>query len=456
MKSIQLENNDISAATKFVKDQILSKFGRATFDSWFANIAVSDISKNLITIKVKTRFIKEWVNCNYYDDLFKICKEINHSIVKIDFITDSSNESNNSELEKVHAPSKCFEAKKLSHNISGSVNTRYQFADFITGEENIIAYSAAQNLAKNSLKRDAGQILYIHSNVGLGKTHLVQSIANHIKSVDSTIEVAYFSSERFAYNYVKYIREGKIIDFKDYFQSVDVLLIDDVQFLAGKKATQEELLHIANSFISENKTIVFTGDKGLNELENVDNRLVSKLSAGFVTKINNPDKQLLARIVYARFQKININISEFWLRTIIDTVSSIRDVEGILSKFHALKSINQDYNFDNLMHVILNDYVSKPQSGSIDIKKISDVVTKHYDLKKSDIKSKVRSKKLVRARQIIMYLAKDLTSESLDTIGKESANRNHATVIYSIRAIEAQLKTDTQLVNELDFIRAKL
>ena len=447
MKSVRIENNDISSATTFVKERILNKFGKATFDSWFSNIAIADISKNLITIKVKTKFIKEWINCNYYDDLLHVCKEIKESIVKVDFITDSKSKS---ELlpKEVHNSVTISSNKERGHNFSGSINSKHNFADFITGEENIVAFSAAQNIAQNVKQSESSQILYIHSNVGLGKTHLVQSIANCAKSLSFHIEAAYFSSERFAYNYVKHIREGKILDFKDYFSSLDILLIDDLQFLAGKKSTQEELLHIINSFIAENKIIVLTGDKPLNELDNIDNRIISKISAGFVTKINNPNKQLLARIVYARFQKINITISEYWLRTIIDTISSIRDIEGILSKFHALKSINQKYNFDNLMHVILNDYISNPHSGTIDIKRITDVVVKHYDLKKADIKSKVRSKKIVRARQIIMYLSKELTSESLDKIGKDTANRNHATVIYSIKAIESQLQTDLNLAKE--------
>ncbi|MBL6785594.1 MAG: chromosomal replication initiator protein DnaA [Rickettsiales bacterium] len=455
MKSICIENNDISATSKLVKDQILNKFGQATFDSWFVNISIAEIAKNFITFKVKSKFIKEWINCNYYDDLLQICQGLNDSIVKIDFITDSNNltESQVSNVSNINFNSEKLESS--TNDFSGSINKKYDFSSFITGEENIVAFSAAQNLANNLASESQSQILYIHSNVGLGKTHLAQSIANQVSDLGN-INVAYFSAERFAYNYVKFIREGNIIEFKDFFSSVNLLIIDDIQFLAGKKSTQEELLHVINSFVAESKSIVLTGDKSLTELENVDKRILSKISAGFVTKINNPQKQLLARIVYSRFQKININISEYWLRNIVDTIASIRDIEGILSKFHALKSINQKYNFDNLMHVIMNDYVGNTKNEKVTIDSISDVVVEYYNLKKSDIKSKQRLKKIVRARQVIMYLAKELTSESLDHIGRQSANRNHATVIHSVKSIETQLLSDANLVKELDFIKSKL
>jgi len=453
MKSILTNNNDISSLNKLIKDLILEKFGQATFDSWFANLEIADFSKTVITFKAKSKFIIEWINCNYYDDLLQVCKTHNDSLVKIEFYTDGS--------KRVVAAS--YDASPVSEiseqikvNFSGTINSKYNFENFVTGEENIVAFSAAKNISNNFEPSVTSQLLYIHSNVGLGKTHLVQSIANSIKSSHPGHEIAYFSSERFAYNYVKYIREGKIIDFKDFFSHIDVLLIDDLQFLSGKKSTQEELLHILNSFIAENKVIVFTGDKALNDLENIDKRLLSKISAGFVTKINDPNKQLLARIVYTRFQKININLSEYWLRTIIDTIRSIRDIEGVLSKFNALKSINQKYDFDNLMHVILNDFVQKPNSGKVDIKLISDIVANYYDVKKVDIKSSIRSKKVVRARQVIMYLAKELTSESLDKIGKDAANRNHATVIYAIKSIESLLKTDDSLIKDLEFIKSQL
>ncbi len=454
MKSILTNNNEKSSLSKLIKELILEKFGQATFDSWFANLEISDFSKTVITFKAKSKFIIEWINCNYYDDLLKICKIHFDSLVKIEFYTDTN--QTKPLTSGVLSPVSEFNDKTVV-NFSGTINSKYNFESFVTGEENIVAFSAAKNISDNFQPSESSKLLYIHSNVGLGKTHLLQSIANAIKISYSNCEIAYFSSERFAYNYVKYIREGKIIDFKDYFSSIDVLLIDDLQFLSGKKSTQEELLHILNTFVAENKVIVFTGDRALNDLENIDKRLLSKISAGFVTKINNPNKQLLARIVYTRFQNININLSEYWLRTIINTISSIRDIEGVLSKFNALKSINQKYDFDNLMHVILNDFVQKPNSGKkIDIKFILDVVADYYDVKKADIKSSTRSKKVVRARQVVMYIAKEYTSESLDKIGKEAANRNHATVIYSIKSIESLLKTDDSLIKDLEFIKSQL
>jgi chromosomal replication initiator protein len=454
MKSILTNNSEISFINKLIKDLILEKFGQATFDSWFVNLEIADLSKNVITFKAKSKFIIEWIKCNYYDDLLHICKSHQDSLVKLEFFTDAKIDiSANSESK---LPIFSSDNEKSDLDFSGSINAKYNFDNFVTGEENIVAFSAAKNIANNYELVSSSQLLYIHSNVGLGKTHLIQSIANAIRSSKSNVDIAYFSSERFAYNYVKFVREGKIIDFKDFFSQIDVLLIDDLQFLSGKKSTQEELLHILNSFISENKIIVFTGDKSLKDLENIDKRLISKISAGFVTKINDPNKQLLARIVYTRFQKINISLSEYWLRTIIETIQSIRDIEGVLSKFNALKSINQKYDFDNLMHVILNDFVQKPSSVNVDIKLITDVVSNFYDVKKSDIKSSIRSKKVVRARQVIMYLAKELTSESLDKIGKESANRNHATVIYAIKSIESLLKTDKSLIKDLEFIKSQL
>ena len=447
---------------KIVQNVMKDKFGSDIFDSWLKKIELIDEYKNYVLISVSTRFIRDWITSRYLDQILQIVKSFKKDIVRIEFLVDDkkniANKNNSQDKQNL-------KNNEINNNISfikdsylqyNRIDPNKNFNNFITGQSNKLAFEASKKVSQEIAHYNP---LYLYGGVGMGKTHLLNAIGLELKDKN---KVMFISAERFMYQFVKSIKSNDMVKFKEYFRNTDILLIDDIQFMNGKEAMQEEFFHTFNALFDKGSQIIVSADRPPNKLSRIQDRIKSRFSGGLVVDIQNPDYELRSKIIKSKtgelklFYSNQVHINEEIQKFISTEVrTSIRELVGALNR---IVSFSRIYNkIPNLseVRVILKDLLNLSEN-KVTIDTIQTVVCKFFKISKNEMLSPRRSRYLVRPRQTAIYLAKMLTSKSLPEIGRAFSNRDHTTVIHSVKTIEKLRKEDNELNINIDSLKNKI
>ena len=440
--------------------EMKNKFGKDIFDSWLRKINFSGEFSNYILLNVSTRFLRDWITSRYLDQILQIVKSHKREIGRIEISvvdnnTDEKNYENKNE-KKVVSPNNNVSFIKDFFFQYNRIDPNKNFDNFIIGSSNKIAFEASKKVSEKTSHYNP---LYIYGGVGMGKTHLLNSIGLSLKD---TQKVMFISAERFMYQFVKSIKSNDMVKFKEYFRNADVFLIDDIQFMNGKETLQEEFFHTFNALLEKGSQIIISGDRPPNKLYKIQERIKSRFSGGLVIDIQQPDFELRYKIVKAKSEELRkyysdqINISEEIQKFISSEIkNSIRELVGALNRVVSFSRIyNKTPNLSETK-IVLKDLLNLPEN-KVSVDMIQSLVCKFFKISKNEMLSSRRSRYLVRPRQTAIYLTKILTSKSLPEIGREFSNRDHTTVIHSIKTIENLKKNDTELCANIDTLKNQI
>ena len=443
---------------KLLQNEMKNKFGSEIYDSWLKKIDLVDEFKNYVLLSVSTRFIRDWITSRYLDQILQIIKFYKKDISRIEFVineniknknTDEIKPDNSSDNEKVSFIKDSY----LQYN---RIDPNKNFENFLLGKSNKLAFEAAKKVSEQIAHYNP---LYIYGGVGMGKTHLLNAIGLSLKEKN---KVMFISAERFMYQFVKSIKSNDMVKFKEYFRNTDIFLIDDIQFMNGKEAMQEEFFHTFNVLLEKGSQIIVSADRPPNKLTRIQERIKSRFSGGLVVDIQNADFELRYNIIKSKNEDLaihdpnNIKISDEIIKFISTEVNtSIRELVGAFNRVVSFSRIYGKTPSMSEVKVILKDLLNLTEN-KVDIDNIQTIVCKYFKISKNEMLSPRRSRYLVRPRQTAIYLAKMLTSKSLPEIGRSFANRDHTTVIHSVKTIEKLRKDDNELNLSIDSLKNKI
>ena len=458
-KNILKTEQVIKISWKKIQSEMKEKFGKDIYDSWLRKISFEEEFKNYILLSVTTRFIRDWITSRYLDQILTIVRAHKSEISRIEL---SVNEEQNIEEVKKENNKK---EDNTSSNISfikdyvfqyNRIDPNKNFENFITGSSNRLAFEASKKISFRSSHYNP---LYIYGGVGMGKTHLLNAIGLKLKEES---KVMLISAERFMYQFVKSIKSNEMVKFKDYFRNADFFLIDDIQFMNGKEAMQEEFFHTFNALLDKGSQIIISGDRPPNKLNRIQERIKSRFSGGLVIDIQPPDYDLRYKIIRSKTEELKnyysnqVNISEeIQLFLSKEIKNSIRELVGALNRIVSFSRIyNKTPNISETK-IVLKDLLNFSEN-KVTVDLIQSQVCKFFKISKTEMLSSRRSRYLVRPRQTAIYLTKLLTSKSLPEIGRDFSNRDHTTVIHSIKTIEKIKQNDTELCNNIDTLKNQI
>ena len=441
-----------------VQTEMKNKLGADIYESWLKKISFEEEINNYVLLSVPTRFIRDWITSRYLDQILKIIKDHKKDIIRIEFkIVEKNNDniSNNQNTRPLESKENVSFIKDsyLQYN---RIDPNKKFENFITGSSNNLAYQASVKVSENISHYNP---LYIYGGVGMGKTHLLNSIGLELKKDN---KVMFISAERFMYQFVKSIKSNDMVKFKEYFRNTDILLIDDIQFMNGKEAMQEEFFHTFNALLDKGSQIIVSADRSPNKLSRIQERIKSRFSGGLVVDIQKPDYELRKKIVenkikdlnslYAEQFKISQEITDFISSEI---TTSVRELVGAINRVVSFSRIYK--KLPNLAEtkVVLKDLLNLYEN-KVTIDQIQTVVCKFFKISKNEMLSSRRSRYLVRPRQTAIYLTKILTSKSLPEIGREFSNRDHTTIIHSVKTIEKLKVKDLDMVDNINKLKNQI
>ncbi len=449
--------NEIQAQWAAVRGKIRQKVGDALFKSWFKPISLISFDSGILTLSVPNQFIKTRINGEYFDLLKDYWLNQNKSITKFRLvIVKAKSDQDNSiiysskQVDVSTQNKKVSKSYDLSENIGANLDQRFTFSNFIVGKPNELAFAAARRVAES---QDVPfNPLFLYGGVGLGKTHLMHAIAHEIKRMNPVRRVIYLSAEKFMYHFIKALRFKDTVAFKEQFRTVDVLMIDDVQFISGKESTQEEFFHTFNALVDQNKQLIISADKSPQDLEGIEERMRSRLGWGLVADIHPLTYELRLSILQAKAEKVDTKIPENVLEFLAHKITTnVRELEGALNRITAFSSlVGKEINIE-MTHDLLRDLLKSSQR-KVNIEQIQKKVSEHFNVKMSDMSSARRSRTVVRPRQIAMYLSKNLTSRSLPEIGRRFGNRDHTTVIHAVKKVEELRNHDVSLDEDVELL----
>ncbi|MGO4889016.1 chromosomal replication initiator protein DnaA [Anaerobacillus sp. MEB173] len=430
---------------------IETKVSKPSFETWLKATKANDIHNDTITITAPNEFARDWLENRYSDLISETLADLTGAELEVKFIIPQ-----NQLQEEVNLEEKLKKTPKEQAPTNGEIpksmlNPKYTFNTFVIGSGNRFAHAASLAVAEAPAK--AYNPLFIYGGVGLGKTHLMHAIGHYVIDHNPDAKVVYLSSEKFTNEFINSIRDNRAVNFRNKYRNVDVLLIDDIQFLAGKEQTQEEFFHTFNALHEESKQIVISSDRPPKEIPTLEDRLRSRFEWGLITDITPPDLETRIAILRKKAKAENLDIPNevmLYIANQIDT--NIRELEGALIRVVAYSSlINQDMNAD-LAAEALKDIIPNAKPKMITIQDIQSVVGEHFNLKMDDFKAKRRTKSVAFPRQIAMYLSRELTDSSLPKIGGEFGGRDHTTVIHAHEKISKLLASDNELQKQVQEI----
>lgn len=440
-----------------VLGEIEVSVSRANFTTWFKNTFISSYENNSVIICVPNIFTKAWLEKKYVNEISAALKNITKNeaitiIYKIETKRNTTEKESKNDNKRDNSPSKFLNqiTFKPSNVNKFGLNNKYIFDTFIVGKNNELAYAACQAVAANPGQTYNPLVLY--GGVGLGKTHLLQAIGNELAK--STEKILYVTSEKFTNDYINEVQSGRAKFLKEKYRNIDLLLIDDIQFLGGKDGTQEEFFHTFNELHQNNKQIVVTCDRPLKAIPALEKRLLSRLEWGMVADITMPNYETRVAILKNKCHEKNYLLAD----KIIDYIATnaetnVRELEGVLTKLITY------FEFNNLIPTveetkrILLDTFSSFQESSLSAKSIVDAVSKFYSITNKDLVGKSRKKELVKPRQVVMYLLREEIGMSYPTIGQELGGRDHTTAIHACKKIEREIKEKERMAQEINSIK---
>lgn len=438
---------------------VLSK---ANFTTWFRGTFILEKKKGIFTIGVPTFFIEDWLSKKYIKEIkTALQKQVDDEISEIRFKVATPPKSDAKEPEKekvIHNPvdnseKKIQEEKTVEKVKNDSLNDYYVFSNFVVGTSNQLAHAAAKSVSKKPGK--SYNPLFIYGDSGLGKTHLIQAIGHEAIINSPKTKVLYVSCETFINDFIDSVQGGKARDFKNLYRNVDILLIDDIQFLGGKEQTQEEFFHTFNHLHQKNKQVVLTADRIPKEIKGLEKRLITRFEWGMVADIQMPDFETRRAILQSKCQEKDINIDDDVINYIAENIeSNIRELEGALTKVFAFCELTNESPSMSIVEKVLSESVQRGHKRQvISSEKVLKVIEKFYNVSIDDISGKKRNRELIKPRQISMYLLKNMVGLSYPEIGRELGGKDHTTVMYGCKMISKDISSSAKIKDEIELIK---
>ena len=439
---------------KEAQKQLKAVLSKDIYERWIAVIHCSEISDNHMRLVVANDFYKDWLEENYFPMIRKAVMAISGQELEISLTVDSSrfeaSKLASSETESSSILPSINLGKKPNHNL----NKNYTFDTFVVGPSNEFAHAASTAAAKSPSR--AYNPLFIYGGVGLGKTHLMQAIGNHVATKKPRAKICYITSEDFLNEYINAIQNNSISAFRKKYRKIDMLMIDDIQFLDGKARIQEEFFHTFNTLFENHKQIVLTSDRTPNEMAGLEPRLVSRFEWGLVTEIEKPDVETRTAILRKKAEQLKLPIEAELINYLAQRISSnIRSLEGALIRVASYASLTNRPVDAKKVEDLLRDLLDRESQVAVTVDVIQRTVAEHFDLRHADILGKKRSKDIAWPRQIAMHLSRNMTNQSFPVIG-EAFNRNHATILYANNQISTQAENDRSLQQTIAILRDKV
>jgi chromosomal replication initiator protein len=435
-----------------VLGDIEQSVSKATFTTWFKDTGIMKQDEGVIYLSVPNQFVKEWLYNKYHKTILKNLRDLNEQVRNIEYVVNKEPPKTVEHIRKVENPTTELPLADHYVNKEDNLNPRYTFDSFVVGSFNDMAYAAAQAVMRKP--GIAYNPLFIYGNTGHGKTHLIQAIGNYIKHTSENKKVYYITSENFYLGLVNAMQENKILLFKEKYRKYDVFIMDDVQFLSNKEKTQEELFHLFNTLYDNNKQIIFSSDKHINQIPNLEDRIKSRFGAGMIVDIQAPDYDSRVAIIKTKCAVQGIILPEEIIAYLASSDNSIRELEGALNTItYQIQLKNKVLSLAEIKNIIKE--TSKPKK-MFSVKEIIKTIADFYDIPEASIYEKTRRKEVVKPRQIIMYILREDFKVSYPTIGEKLGGRDHTTVIHSCEKIKHDIKEDMQLSEEIDRIKTLL
>ncbi len=444
-----------------VRDSLQKAVGQNNYRNWIEPLEFAELDDGVATFLVPTNFMGNWVERNFGDQILQHLVRAGAEVTRLTFT-----------VPKLDARPAARPANLSDQPVSGGqirpdndelpgarLDTRLTFDSFVVGKPNQLAHAAARRVA------EGGPVsfnpLFLYGGVGLGKTHLMHAIAWEMQARDPSLKVVYLSAERFMYRFVQALRDKQMMDFKHLFRSVDVLMVDDVQFIAGKDSTQEEFFHTFNALVDQNKQIIISADRAPGEIKDLEDRIQSRLQSGLVVDLHPTDYELRLGILQTkvaryREQYPDLQIAEGVLEFIAHRITTnVRVLEGGLMRLFAFASlVGQEITLEKAQDALAD--ILRMSDRKVTVEEIQRKVAEHYNIRMSDMVGPKRQRSVARPRQVAMWLAKELTTRSLPDIGRRFGGRDHTTVMHGVRRIGELMKTDSQLSEDVELLRRAL
>jgi chromosomal replication initiator protein len=446
-----MENKDLQTIWQKVLEELEKKIPKPTLKTWFNNVTPVQIYNGVLKIEVPNKLVKDWLESKFHLILLKTVKEFIQEIKNIEYILNTQIKTRTKRITKYS-----FQQKITIFEVhpSTNLNPRYRFENFVVGSNNELAFAAAQGVVSNLGTKF--NPLFIYGGVGLGKTHLLQAIGNEIlRKYNNTKKVRYATTEQFTNELINALKNQTIDEFRQKFREIDVLILDDVHFLSGKNKSQEELFHTFNELYNASKQIVFSSDRAPRMIPDIEERLQSRFEGGLVVDITPPDFETRLAILRLKNQEKNYFLPDFSLEIIAEKITkNIRELEGALN-YVAFRVKNVTNLNKEKVEELLKDYL-KQSFKKVSPKKIIKIVAEFYNLKEEDLLKKIRRKEIIKPRQILMYLLREIAKLSYNTIGELLNNRDHTTVLYSYEKIEKEIQQNFELYQEIEILKDKI
>lgn len=445
-----------------VREELIKRVGKNNYLTWIEPLKLSHLNNGVARFEVPTIFFGDWVQRNYADHIRTQLTSAGELVDRVEFAVGTV-PAEARPAKPIAAPkpaAKPARARATDEELPGApLDARFTFDSFVVGKPNELAHAAARRVA------EGGPVtfnpLFLYGGVGLGKTHLMHAIAHELQARRPELRVLYLSAEQFMYRFVQALRDRQVMDFKELFRSVDVLMVDDVQFIAGKDSTQEEFFHTFNALVDANKQIVISADRAPGEIKDLEERIKSRLQCGLVVDLHPTDYELRLGILQ---QKVDFYRNQYRGLALADGVleflahritTNVRVLEGALTRLFAFASlVGREITLD-LAQDCLAD-ILRSSDRKLSIEEIQRKVAEHYNVRLSDLIGPKRLRTIARPRQVAMYLSKQLTPRSLPEIGRRFGGRDHTTIMHGVRKIEELMTTDSQLADDLQLLRRLL
>lgn len=459
------QNDAIYQAWLEVRNSLQKKYGDSVFNNWIKHMDFVNENNGEVLLSAPTRFIKEWIGSNYISDINAIFAMKNKAVRAVNIVVKQTNRNkprnvaaNDSQQVVVSGVDvtgqniNVIESYEEDH-FSSPLDRRFTFDNYVTGSSNELAFAAAKSVAMSQSVISGNNPLYLYGGVGHGKTHLMHAIAWQLRANDPSRSVVYLSAEKFMYQFIRALRDKDIMAFKERFRSVDVLMIDDVQFICGKDSTQEEFFHTVNYLLDRNKQIIISGDRSPSELDGMKERVRSRLGWGLVIDINKTDFELRLGILKSKVAQMNnVEVPDEVLEFLANKIASnTRELEGALNKVVAHSTlVGKEITLNSTKNILCD--LLRSNETVVTISQIQKKVADYFDIKISDLISARRARCVARPRQVAMYLCKQLTLRSLAEIGRKFGGKDHTTVIHAVKKVEKLLQDDKEFEGEVNSI----
>ena len=448
-----MDKNQVKAIWEETLSLIEKELSKPSFETWIKPTTPIEYANGTLFIGVPNEFAQHWLESRYNNLIENTLQIVLNQSIPVKFVIPQAEKPQTEQVD--NNKNSFFKNSPTQDEPVPSLNPKYTFETFVVGNSNRFAHAASLAVAEAPAK--AYNPLFIYGGVGLGKTHLMHAIGHYVLEHNKNNNVVYVSSEKFTNELITSIRDDKTVAFRNKYRNIDILLVDDIQFLAGKERTQEEFFHTFNALHDANKQIIISSDRPPKDIPTLEDRLRSRFEWGLITDIQPPDLETRIAILHKKAQLEKLSVPDDVMVYIASKIqSNIRELEGSLIRVMAYASLTKNQISPELANEALKDIIPNDKAKPVTIRLIQEIVSEYFNLRIEDFKAKKRTRAVAFPRQIAMFLSRELTDSSLPKIGEEFGGRDHTTVIHAFEKINLDLQNDPTLKNTIEAIRQKI